>query len=205
MYVPKLYKVKSEEVVFHYIEQNNFATIIGQLNQKSIAVHIPVYLSKEGNQNYLTGHVAIQNEMKHCFDDSQELLAIFMNTHAYVSSSWYNHINVPTWNYIAIHIYGSAKKLNQEDLRFSLQQLVDRHEKGRTPAFDISQMEQRQFDRQLKGIIGFKMRIKNIEASYKLSQNRDDQDYESIIAQLEKSNNPGDQEVAKAMKNNRLN
>ena len=204
MYVPKIYKAETEEVVFEYIKQNNFATLIGQLDHKTIASHIPTYLSEEKDQKYLIGHVAIQNDLKHCFNGTQKLLAIFMNTHAYVSSSWYSHINVPTWNYIAVHVYGYASTLNETELSLSLQKLVEQHEKDREPRFTIEQMEEQNYKRQLKGIIGFKLSIDSIEASYKLSQNRNDQDYKNIIDQLEKSKVHSDQEVAHEMKNIRI-
>ena len=57
---------------------------------------------------------------------------------------------------------------------------------------------------QVKGIVGFKIHIREIQAAYKLSQNRNDHDYGGIISKLEKSENSGDIVLGKEMSKRRL-
>jgi transcriptional regulator len=52
--------------------------------------------------------------------EASEVLVIFNGPHTYISSSWYDHENVPTWNYIAVHVYGTVKLIEGESLRHSL-------------------------------------------------------------------------------------
>jgi transcriptional regulator len=47
------------------------------------------------------------------FYGNDEVLA-FSGPHSYISSSWYDHENVPTWNYIAVHVYGKIKLLKRQ-------------------------------------------------------------------------------------------
>ena len=97
MYVPRIHRQEDRKEVFNYIRKNGFATLISKLDGRSIATHLPLYLDKNEKEEYvLIGHIAAANEQKESLSTGEELLAIFMDTHAYISSSWYDHINVPT-------------------------------------------------------------------------------------------------------------
>ena len=41
---------------------------------------------------------------------------MFQAPHSYISSSWYENEEVPTWNYQAAHIYGKASILDKQEL-----------------------------------------------------------------------------------------
>ncbi|SEF39789.1 Putative FMN-binding domain-containing protein [Algoriphagus boritolerans DSM 17298 = JCM 18970] len=45
----------------------------------------------------------------------EEVLVNFQGPYAYISSSWYNHENVPTWNYLAVHVYGKIRIIEGEE------------------------------------------------------------------------------------------
>jgi len=183
MYVPKIYKPSNPEVVYSYIEKNAFATLVTQ-GEGLIGSHIPLLLEKSEHGNYLTGHVSRANEIIDQLKDGQEVLAMFMAHHAYVSSSWYDHINVPTWNYIAVHIYGTATLLSGDDLYHSIENMVNKYESGRKDRFRLKDFGQEELHGHLNGLVGFKINIDRVEAAYKLSQNRKDNDYREIISQL---------------------
>jgi transcriptional regulator len=55
-------------------------------------------------------------------------------------------------------------------------------------------------EKELKGIVGFTLRVERFEAKFKLSQNRDAESHANVIAELERSTNPHDQGIAIAMK-----
>ena len=133
------------------------------------------------------------------FKENEEVLLIFNGPHAYVSSSWYDHENVPTWNYIAVHVYGKLKLINNDELLHSLNLLVDKYEANMNNPVRIQDFSDKTM-KQLKGIIGFKVSITEIQAAYKLSQNRNERDHQEIIDQLKKSNNPIDHQVSEMMK-----
>ena len=57
--------------------------------------------------------------------------------------------------------------------------------------------------KQVKGIVGFKMEIEEIDAAYKLSQNRSDIDKKNIVSELNKSVNPVDTVLAKEIEDNK--
>jgi len=127
-------------------------------------------------------------------------MAIFINEHAYISSSWYEKINVPTWNYIAVHVHGSATIIEGQSLIDSLSDLVDQYENKRDNAFSIDKMPQDMLHRDIKGIVGFKINIHKVEAQFKLSQNRNDQDHANIIKMLEQQDDHLAHWIAQDMK-----
>jgi len=201
MYVPKLNEAPSIEAVEQFIKENGFATLIGQLDNGPIATHLPLMiLDKPTGDKCLIGHISIANPQRDCFDGVQDMMAIFREQHTYISSSWYDHINVPTWNYIAVHVYGKVKPINHEELYSSLDHLTQKYEGDNPSAFNIKQMPDDMLHKEMKGIIGFEMDVSNVIGKYKLSQNRDDKNYFEIINKLEERGDEFSIQIAAEMK-----
>ena len=163
-----------------------------------MATHIPLELDKDSHGNdILVGHVAKANPQWKTFESQPEVLAIFNGPHAYISSSWYKEEEVPTWNYIAVHIKGRLEILAEEDVLDSLHKLVDRYEKDSEDPIRLKDLSPKTM-RQVKGIVGFKIAIEEIHAAYKLSQGRE-ADHPKIIEELRKRSSGMSDEVADAM------
>jgi transcriptional regulator len=128
------------------------------------------------------------------------VLAIFNGPHTYISSSWYDHENVPTWNYIAVHVYGTAKLLEGEALFNSIKELTAKYEQYSERPVSVETMNREYLEREMRGLVGFEITIDRIEAAYKLSQNRDKKNHDAIISQLEKRNDAQSLGIAEAMK-----
>ncbi len=189
--------------ILEYIQKNGFGTLVSFAEHRPLATHIPMFVEQKEENIYLYGHIARANGQKEAFDQKQNLLAIFMADHAYISSSWYDHINVPTWNYIAVHLYGTAREITGEELTESIDRLVDQYEVGRENRFYVHQMSDQERRAHYRGLVAFVMQVTEIHASEKLSQNRNDSDYCHIIDQLRKSD-VASQNTADAMYKLRL-
>jgi transcriptional regulator len=204
MYVPKIFVATKAEDVESYIVNHPFATLVSYSMDAGIhGTHIPLEISSRDGNKFLIGHLAKANGQKLNFDGQQEMMAIFMESHAYISSSWYEKINVPTWNYIAVHVYGRARVIEGVELYDSINKMVDRYEKGRESRFHLENFEEQELQAHLNGLVGFEMTMDRVEASYKLSQNRNDKDHQEIIDQLEKTGDHLSASIAKEMKKNR--
>ncbi|MDH5159497.1 FMN-binding negative transcriptional regulator [Heyndrickxia oleronia] len=201
MFIPKYYKVTDFEKIKEFINANSFGTVVTTEKGKPIATHIPLHLNKNGEEYYITGHIAYGNRQWRTFDTCEEVLVIYQGPHAYISSSWYGHENVPTWNYQAVHIYGKATILEEEELKDDLAQLLKKYEKHRKAPILWDNLSSQLLEREIKGIVGFKIKINEIQAADKLSQNRNEGDYLSIIKHLKKEENPMSQQVADIMEN----
>jgi transcriptional regulator len=153
----------------------------------------------ENGEAVLVGHISKANPQWKNFEADSNVLAIFNGPHSYISSSWYDHENVPTWNYIAVHIYGKVNIIEGDKLLNTLKKLVDKYESQSEKPISVDKMSEKFISKEIKGIIGFEIVITEIQSAYKLSQNRDAQNHENITSELRKSNNPDAHLVATAM------
>lgn len=201
MYIPELYKNENQEEIHQFIHDNGFALLINQVEGKPWATHIPLVLeSNENGKEILVGHISSENPQAKNLRNDDEVLAVFSGPHTYISSSWYDHENVPTWNYIAVHIYGKINILNHEQAVHSLKKLVDKYEATSEKPIRVEDLSEKTM-RQARGIVAFEIEITSIEAKKKLSQNRDEKNYQNIISELEKRGDFQSIEVANEMKN----
>ena len=198
MYIPQHYKNESITEVKEFLLQNSFGILINTVDGKPWGTHIPLELDVDsGGNDILVGHIAKVNPQWKYFQEDAQVLCIFNGPHSYVSSSWYKEEEVPTWNYIAVHIYGTLKIQKEEALLASLHKLVDKYEKDSKEPISLHEMSP-QTMRQIKGVIGFEIKIEDIQATYKLSQGRE-HDHSKIISELEERD-VDSIAVAKAMK-----
>ncbi|MCY8933944.1 FMN-binding negative transcriptional regulator [Bacillus atrophaeus] len=199
MYIPKYYKVTNVDEIWDFVQNNSFGTIVTTAQGKPSATHLPLQLMKEGDTYYLTGHIAYGNPQWRTFETCEDVLVMFQGPHAYISSSWYEKENVPTWNYQAVHLYGTASILNEEELKHDLTMLLQKYEKHRKNPILWDKLSPQLLESQLKGIVGFKIKVGEIQASYKLSQNRNETDYMNIIDQLRKEGDTNSKQMAELM------
>lgn len=202
MYIPELYKNENQVEIQNFIHQNGFGILVNQTNGKLWATHIPLLLEEKDGKQILVGHVSKLNPQAESFKTNDNVLAIFSGAHSYISSSWYDHENVPTWNYLAVHVYGKLTIYNHEQAVDSLKRLVDKYEAKSKKPIRVEDLSEKTM-REARGIIAFEIEITAIEAQKKLSQNRDDKNYKNIISELEKTNDNQSIAIANEMKNNR--
>lgn len=198
MYIPKQFQNSDTEEVKDFINNNGFGILISQVNGKMWATHIPLVLSESGDT--LEGHLAKANLQWKNFNNGDEVLVIFQGPHAYISSSWYDHENVPTWNYMAVHVYGTVHLIEGDKLMHSLKRLVDKYERYSAKPVSVENMTPTFLQREINGLVGFEICITRVEAAYKLSQNRDASNHQAIVTALENCNNENVNNIAKAMR-----
>jgi transcriptional regulator len=199
LFIPDLYKNENQEEINNFLEKNSFGILINQTDGKLWATHIPLVLdiNKNGKQ-ILFGHISKENPQWKSFADNDEILAVFSGPHSYISSSWYDHENVPTWNYIAVHVYGKIKIIEGEAVVESLKKLVDKYEQKSKNPIRIEDLSKKTM-RQTNGIVAFEIEINEIQAQHKLSQNRDKKNKDNIILQLKKTQSPEANAIANEM------
>ncbi|MGK7377353.1 FMN-binding negative transcriptional regulator [Planococcus sp. 1R117A] len=199
MFIPKHFKVNDFEEIREFVQHNSFGTLVTTRKGRPIATHLPLQLVKEEEDYYITGHMAYGNPQWRTFEASEEVLVMFQGPHAYISSSWYEHENVPTWNYQSVHLYGPARILNEEELKQDLTSLMQKYESHRENPVLWEKLSPSLLEKELKGIVGFKIQVKEIQAANKLSQNRNEEDYQNIVTKLYEENDVNSQQVAQVM------
>jgi transcriptional regulator len=201
MFIPEHYKNKDLQEIYSFLKNNSFGILINTIEGKPWGTHIPLELGKnKDGKDVLVGHIAKANLQSKNLINGDEVLCIFNGPHSYISSSWYQKEEVPTWNYVAVHVYGTVKIQTQDELLEALHELVDKYEKTSEHPISINDMSKKTM-RQVTGIIGFEINIKDIQAVNKLSQGRS-HDHPKIIEELEKQ---GSSEKAVAQEMKKLN
>ncbi|MBB4826242.1 transcriptional regulator [Sporosarcina luteola] len=201
MYTPKYYKVTDMEEIKDFISKNSFAILVSTKDGRPIATHLPILFQQESEEYVVTGHMAYGNPQWKTLQASEEILLIIQGPHSYISSSWYEQENVPTWNYQAVHLYGEPTILSQEELIHDLERLLEKYEGHRPQGVLWGTLSQDLLEKELRGIVGFKIKVKEVQAAYKLSQNRNDRDYEAIIENLRVEKDEHSHQMAEVMAN----
>lgn len=203
MFVPKLFKISDVSEIHDFIKTNSFGILVSQSNSRLLATHIPLTLHNDNGGSYLFGHIARANPQWQNFKEDEEVLAIFQGPHSYISSSWYDHENAPTWNYIAVHIYGKIRIIEGEELIQSMKSMLDKYERDSEKPVKLETMDADYVHKNFQAIVGFKISVDDIQAASKLSQNRGDKNHREVIHQLEKRGDANSIAIAEAMKKDR--
>lgn len=187
MYIPKQFQVDDLDTIHAFIRENGFATLVSSTDVYPLATHIPIELEvNQVAETVLWGHVAKANPHWKSFDKYPSVLAIFRSdVHHYISSSWYDHENAPTYNYMTVHVYGTIRRMNEEEEWESVKRLVDKYERIAKNPISLESLPP-VIQREMKGLVGFEIKIDRFEAAFKLSQNRDEKNYELILKALRK-------------------
>jgi len=191
MYIPQHFAVTSSDEIFNFIRGNSFGQLISSVDGRLFCSHLPFLLSDD--QRFLFCHLAKQNQQWECIE-RQEVLVTFQGAHNYISPSWYNTPGVPTWNYLAAHIYGKCLLISEPE---QLAAIVNQLTKTSESSFEKPWVPEYK-ESMLNEIIGLKIGITEVQCKYKISQNRSEQDRDNIAGKLGEN---GAVPLSHAMKN----
>jgi transcriptional regulator len=192
MYLPETLRVDDLPTLHQFMEEFNFAALVTQGEGDLIASHIPFVLDREaGEYGRLRAHIAVQNpQLVHLKNAGSDALVMFLGPHGYISPSWYaSPLNVPTWNYMAVHAYGRPRMLDRGGLVALLKDLAGQHERAQPQPWDFDP-QAGWIEKLLPHIAGFEIPIARLEGKFKLNQNRTAADRERVIEVLAASSDP---------------
>jgi transcriptional regulator len=198
MYTPKINLMADRREVLSFMQRYSFATIVTVAGGIPSATHLPFVVSMRDDDIILTSHFAKANpqatEVLNC-----RPLIVFTEPHAYISPRHYeSEINVPTWNYVAVHAYGKATLIESPEAKATLlEQTIQFYDvdylkqwNNLSPDYQLNMM---------KGITGFEIKVDELQGKKKLSQNRTDKEKENIIAELKASPSSAENDLAAYM------
>ena len=201
MYVPAHFREDRIPILHDAIREYSFGTLITAGERELEASHVPMLLDAAyGSLGTLLGHMARANSQWQRVNSGFRALAIFLGPNAYITPSWYPTKQqtgkvVPTWNYLAIHAYGTLSFFDDpEELRAHVGQMTDTHETPRAAPWAVSDAPGDFVDQMLKAIVGFRLRITKLEGKWKMSQNRPAQDVAGVLEGL--ADQDGESEAA---------
>lgn len=202
MYLPRLHAETDPRVIDAFIRANGFATLVTAGDAYDVT-HLPLELvAGADGQRTIEGHVSRANAHWRALERGTRTLAIFAGPHAYVSPTWYDHENVPTWNYMVVHATGTPGLVTDPgELRDMLTRLSEHYEPAGAPPprFAVEQMTPALYQSEARGIVGFRLAVDTLEAKFKLSQNRQQRDHAEIIRRLRQRGDDDSAAIAEAM------
>ncbi|TJY43866.1 FMN-binding negative transcriptional regulator [Cohnella pontilimi] len=200
MYIPKHFAVHDKEKIFEFVEKNSFCILFSNHNGSPEATHLPVVLDRDAGD--LSGHFAKQNTQWTDIEE-QEVLLVFQGPHSYISSSWYEtNLSVPTWNYVAVHVYGTIELIkDKQEFLQTLKELVAKYEDANSP-YHLDDTNEEYIQNMMNGIVGFKLKISKMEGKWKLSQNHSRERQQRVIDQLKQLPHDHAQQIARLMQQN---
>lgn len=199
MYIPSSNAFDNNEEMIAFMKRYSFATIVTNVNDKPVATQLPFVIEFKDEQIMLSSHFARANEQAH-FVNRQNSLVIFSEPHAYISPVHYDKPeSVPTWDYIAVHAYGKAEIITDDQQKIdSLEQMIGFYE----PAYydQWSALPDKYKNGMLKGIVAFKIVVQELQGQKKLSQNKTKPERERIVEQLQQSAHGVERDLAAYIK-----
>jgi transcriptional regulator len=200
MYIPASFEQTDRVKLFDFIQQNSFGLLVSMADGEPFASHIPFLLDRDSGPNgSLVGHLALANpQWRHA--QGQSIMAVFSGPHAYISPTWYESKDVvPTWNYVAVHVYGTLQVVQDEAaLAKILQDFVGYYEASlpRPWTFEPDSDYSRKM---MKAVTGFRIEISRIEGKWKLNQNRPKEQREKVVRMLQKFGDENSTAIAALM------
>ncbi len=185
MYNFSYFKSSDPSQVIRFMQANPFAMLMGAgKNNIPVATQIPVFLDEIDGQPVLTGHIMKKTDHHKAFIENPEALIVFTGPHTYISASWYpDPAQASTWNYMSVHVRGKIRFLGEDALIELLERTTNHFEKNPNA---FSSMPAEYIQRMIGAIDAFEMKVEKLEHVFKLSQNKDTQTFQSILAELDK-------------------
>ncbi len=198
MYIPPRFRVEERTELVRFLNAHPFASIVSATGTGLTATHLPFLIDEEEDAIVLRSHLARANpHWKHF--GAGEALVIFQGADAYISPGWYSqHPSVPTWDYTAVHAYGTPQLVEGDGLRETVLRMVKRFEADEPEEWKPD-LPPAYLEGMLKAIVGVEIRVTRIEGKYKLSQNRSEEEQVQVIHALKRRADGKSREVAEEM------
>lgn len=178
-----VYALTDEGRARQLVRDHGWATLVSATSTGVVASHVPVLL-EEGDAFSVLSHVGRPDEVQHELGEREAMLLV-EGPYGYVSPGWYGYTPaVPTWNYVAVHLYGTPELLGPEDTYRVLSATTDRYEAPMPAPVGLPDVEE-YAHRIAPGAAGFRLRVTRWVGKSKLSQDKPRAVAERVVAQLE--------------------
>lgn len=183
MYPPKHHQNKDRASIIEVIKTYPLATVISVKNNEPLITHLPL-IYENGK---LIGHIDKNNPQTQLLKDNNEVTLIFNGPECYISPSIFESTQLPTWNYIKVHLRG--KVTTNTDKKALKQSLISMTDFLEAPEHKyILKPENPQIDKNLDYIVMFVISITHWEGKFKLSQDKQPKDIKAAQEELIRAN-----------------
>lgn len=184
-YPPKHHQDNAINHMIEVIKTYPLATLISVKNNEPLITHLPlIYDETTGN---LIGHIDLYNPQAELLKNNQPVTIIFSGPQCYISPSIYTTTQLPTWNYIKVHLKGRVKSINDsEAIKNSMIKMTEFLEQPDHKY--VLEPDNPRMDGAINYVKGFEISVTHWEGKFKLSQDKKPQDIVNAREQLIKTN-----------------
>ncbi|MFO1220089.1 MAG: FMN-binding negative transcriptional regulator [Burkholderiaceae bacterium] len=182
MYQPSHFVQSDAAQIRALVAAHPLATVFHHAGGAPTADHMPLLWDSDGGSHgTLRGHVARANPLWREMA-GQTVLAVFHGPQAYITPSWYpskaaTGKAVPTWNYAVVHLRGTLRAVDDAAwLHAFVDRLTHAHEDARAHPWQVSDAPADYRDAMVRAIVGLEIAVTQVEAKWKVSQNRSEPD-----------------------------
>ena len=188
MHPNPIYRQTPPDQATEFARNRAFGTLTVNGDEGPLASHVPFLLSEDGKTADI--HLVRSNPIVRALSVPQKCLLAVNGADSYISPDWYGlDDQVPTWNYVAVHLTGTLVRLAQDEIRRLVEELSDHFEsriEGKTP-WRTNKMTAGTMEKMLIQIVPFRFEIEDVQGTWKLNQNKPDTARLSAAAQVETS------------------
>jgi len=199
MYIPAHFRENDQATLLEFIERNSFGLLVSQLDGQPFATHLPLLVDRDAAPGAaLIGHVARANPQWRSTD--RNVLAVFSGPHAYVSPSSLGAAGVvPTWNYVAAHVYGALEVVDDHEATLQIVRAITAFYEAAMPKPWTFDAGDEFIDKMARGVVAFRIAIARIEGKWKLNQNHPRQRRQNVVDALSRRPDEDSQAIAALM------
>ena len=201
MYVPPHAREDRLEVLREAVERIGFGTLATVSAARPVLTHLPMMFAPGEALGTIVGHISRANPQWHDAGGTQAVAA-FVGPSFYVSPNSYatkaeSGKVVPTWNYIAVEARGTIEFYDDRERLLALvETLTNRHEARQPRPWSVADAPADYIEGQLRGIVGFELRIAELAGAWKLSRNKNAADRAGVADAMEGCLEPAVRELA---------
>jgi transcriptional regulator len=182
-YPPKKHQDDNVNHMIDVIKTYPLATVISVKNNQPLITHLPLVY----DDRKLIGHIDIYNPQAELLKNENDVTILFAGPECYISPSIYSTTQLPTWNYIKVHLKGKVKAIES---KVALKQsLITMTEFLEAPDHKyVLEADNPRLDKNLDYIEMFEIEIINWEGKFKLSQDKKPSDIKAAREELVRVN-----------------
>ena len=187
MYIPPVFRT-DDALAWDYVSKRGFGTVVAVADAIPVAAHVPFIATADADGRRLAFHIARANPLHEILAASSQALVIVSGPDSYISPDWYVSSNqVPTWNYVSVHLTGVARVLPSDAALAQVEALSARFEARLWPKrpWTMGKLQPEIRDRMLAAIVPLEITVATIEAQWKLGQHKSLADQDSVLRMLD--------------------
>jgi len=189
MHPNQIFRQPSREHNLAFARGRGFGTLVVASDGDTLLSHVPFVLNEAGDRAAM--HLVASNPILQILRGDVRATVAVSGPDSYVSPNWYGAAEqVPTWNYVAVHLRGTLHACSQDSLLAHLEELSDRFESGlgEYEPWTLGKLPEEKLQRLLAAIAPIELRIDEVRGTWKLNQNKSAEIREAAAGHIAASN-----------------